>query len=146
MLRRLIRSTSGRATFLRFSAVAVTIALIDIGILYGLHEGHGVNVYLARIVSYFAAMTAGYFLNRHFTFHQHERFRTLLADLLRFYTVFAGGGLLNYGTFALIVALGHQAGLKPGAVFWLPLLGVWVGGLVGMCFNYFVSHKLVFQR
>lgn len=145
MLSRVIRSTSRRATFARFAAVAGTIALIDIGLLYGLHEGLSVDVYLSRVFSYFAAMTAGYFLNRHFTFHQHERFRSILSDLGRFYVVFSGGGLLNYGVFALVVTVGREAGLKPGAVFWLPLLGVWLGGMVGMCFNYFFSHKLVFQ-
>jgi putative flippase GtrA len=145
MLARVVRSTSRRATFARFAVVAGTIALIDIGLLYGLHEGIGVDVYISRLFSYFAAMTAGYFLNRHFTFHQHERFRTVLHDLGRFYVVFSGGGLLNYGVFALVVSIGREAGLKPGAVFWLPLLGVWLGGMVGMCFNYFFSHKLVFD-
>lgn len=143
--RRILRSTSHRATFFRFAVVATAIAVIDIGVLYGLHTGLGFNVYLSRLVSYFAAMTSGYFLNRHFTFHQHERFRTILADLARFYTVFAGGGLINYGVFAAVVAAGHRAGLGPAALFWLPLVGVWLGGMVGMGFNYVASHKLVFQ-
>ena len=145
MLKRFLRSSSARATFLRFASVACGIALIDIGVLYSLHAGLGVSVYLARLVSYFLAMTAGYFLNRHFTFHHHERFRVLLADLARFYSVFAVGGSLNYGIFALTVFLGHQMGLKTGASFWLPMLGVWLGGMAGMGFNYLVSHKLVFQ-
>lgn len=138
-------SSSHRATFLRFALVAVTIALLDAGVLYGLHAALGVNVYIARVPSYLAAMTAGYFLNRRYTFHQHERFRSILADLLRFYAVFAGGGVLNYAVFAAVVALGQAAGLAPAVTFWLPLLGVWVGGLVGMAFNYLFSHKLVFQ-
>lgn len=145
MLKRFLRSHSGRATFVRFSTVACGMALIDIGVLYGLHAGIGVNVYLSRVVSYSLAMVAGYFLNRHFTFHHHARFRTLLTDFVRFYSVFAVGGLLNYGVFALVVFFGHQLGLKPGASFWLPLLGIWLGGLVGMGFNYIFSRKLVFQ-
>lgn len=145
MISHVIRSTSHRATFARFATVGGAISLIDIGVLYALHEGLALSVYLARVFSYFAAMTAGYFLNRCFTFHQHERFRSILHDLGRFYVVFAAGGLLNYGVFALIVALGGEAGLKPGVDYWLPMLGVWVGGMFGMCFNYVVSHKLVFQ-
>jgi len=143
---RFLQSSSGLATFLRFAMVACSIALIDIGTLYGLHEGYEVNVYLSRVVSYFLAMTAGYFLNRHFTFQHQRRFRNLMADLARFYGVFAVGGLLNYGIFALTVAFGVQIGFKPEATFWLPLLGVWLGGMVGMSFNYFFSHKLVFQE
>lgn len=146
MIKRLIESSSSNATFLRFATVACSISVIDIGALYGLHEGFQVNVFLSRAVSYFLAITAGYFLNRHFTFHHHERFRNLLTDLVRFYSVFAMGGLLNYGIFALTVTLGHQLGLKPGATFLLPLLGVWLGGMAGMTFNYIASHKLVFKK
>ena len=146
MIKRLLTSSSSLATFGRFAMVACSIALIDIGALYGLHEGLDANVYLARVFSYFMAMTAGYFMNRHFTFHHQRRFRHLLADLWRFYSVFALGGLLNYGVFALTVALGGRMGVMPEATFWLPLLGVWLGGLVGMSFNYVFSHKLVFKE
>ena len=143
---RFLQSNSGLATFVRFAMVACSIALIDIGTLYGLHEGYEANVYLSRVVSYFLAMTAGYFLNRHFTFHHHRRFRHVLTDLMRFYSVFAVGGLINYGIFALTVAMAKPIGVTPEATFWLPLLGVWLGGIVGMSFNYFFSHKLVFQE
>lgn len=139
-------STSQRATFLRFAAVAGTIAGIDILVLYLLHGGLGVNVYLARAISYTAAITAGYFLNQHFTFHHHERTRSILVELSRFYTVFAGGGLVNYATFAAIVALGSAAAPDPTLRFWLPLLGVWIGGMAGMGFNYGFARKLVFHN
>jgi putative flippase GtrA len=139
-------STSQRATFLRFAAVAVTIAVIDVLVLYLLHGGLGINVYLARAVSYSSAVFAGYFLNQHFTFHHHERTRSILMELSRFYTVFAGGGLVNYATFAAIIALGNAASSDPTLRFWLPLLGVWIGGLAGMGFNYGFARKLVFHN
>ncbi|MGB0515256.1 MAG: hypothetical protein ACPGJE_10495, partial [Wenzhouxiangellaceae bacterium] len=48
-----------------------------------------------------------------------------------------------YTVFSLIVTLG--AGLGPGLTrTMLPLIGVWAGGMVGMCFNFLLSHKLVF--
>jgi len=28
----------------------------------------------------------------------------------------------------------------------LPLIGVWIGGLAGMCFNFFFSKKLVYDN
>lgn len=146
MIKRLLTSAGAWATFGRFVLVACSIALIDIGALYGLHEGFDANVYLSRLFSYVLAMTAGYFLNRHFTFHHKQRFRHVLEDLWRFYSVFAVGGLLNYGVFALTVALGGRLGILPEAAFLLPLIGVWLGGLVGMGFNYVVSHKLVFME
>ncbi|WP_440996831.1 GtrA family protein [Arhodomonas sp. SL1] len=139
-------SSSHRATFLRFTLVATTIAGIDILILYLLHGAGGLNVYLARIFSYGTAMTVGYFLNNRYTFRDHRRTRHLAAELSRFYAVFGLGGLINYGVFAAIVAVGDVADAGPTVRFWLPLLGIWMGGIGGMAFNYGVSHKLVFHN
>jgi len=113
--------------------------------LYLLKDAPGFNVYLARVVSYAAAMSAGYLLNRYFTFHHLDRARVLWDELLRFFSVFAAGGLLNYGVFSLIVTLGSQLELTALQLALLPLAAVWIGGLAGMCFNFLLSHKLVFD-
>jgi len=91
-------------------------------------------------------MATGYVLNRYFTFHHIERGRLLLDELVRFFSVHALGGVLNFGVFSLIVFLGEQAELSR---FWagvMPLIGVWVGGLFGMAFNFLFSSKLVFDE
>ncbi|MEE4330722.1 MAG: GtrA family protein, partial [Wenzhouxiangella sp.] len=82
-----MRSHSQRAAFFRFACVGMTIAMIDVGVLYLLKDLPGLNVYLARVFSYGAAMTAGYFLNRHFTFHHVDSGRRVLDELLRFFSV-----------------------------------------------------------
>lgn len=143
---RRFRSTSHRARFIRFAGVATAIACIDIAVLYLLHGGLGANVYLARVISYTAAMTAGYFLNRRYTFHDRRGTQSIPAELARFYAVFASGGLINYAVFAAVVAGGAAAGAGPTIRFWLPVLGVWLGGMAGMAFNYGFSHKLVFRN
>lgn len=145
MIERGVRSHSSRAAFFRFACVGVTISLIDAGVLYLLKDLPGMSVYTARVFSYGAAMTAGYFLNRYFTFHHVESGRVLIDELLRFFSVHSIGGLLNFGVFSLVVFLGDQADLTR---FWdsvLPLIGVWVGGVVGMTFNFLFSKKLVFD-
>jgi len=141
-----VRSSSKRATFFRFACVGGTIALLDAGLLYLLKDLPGFNAYIARLFSYTAAMSAGYVLNRYFTFHHIERGRVLLDELVRFFSVHALGGVLNFGVFALVVFLGDQADLTR---FWnavMPLIGVWVGGLVGMTFNFLFSSKFVFNE
>ncbi len=144
LLRQVIRSSSKRATFLRFATVGGTIAMIDVGVLYLLKDAPGFNIYLARVVSYSAAMCCGYLLNRYFTFHHLDRRLALWRELLRFFSVHSVGGLLNYAVFSLIVTMG--AGLEPGlARTLLPLGAVWAGGVVGMCFNFLLSHRLVFE-
>lgn len=145
MIKRGVRSSSRRATFFRFACVGGTISIIDAGVLYLLKDAPGFNVYLARVVSYAAAMSAGYLLNRYFTFHHLDRARVLWDELLRFFSVFAAGGLLNYGVFSLIVTLGSQLELTALQLALLPLAAVWIGGLAGMCFNFLLSHKLVFD-
>jgi putative flippase GtrA len=145
LIKRGVRSHSSRATFFRFACVGSTIALIDAGLLYLLKDLPGFNAYIARVFSYAAAMSAGYVLNRYFTFHHIESGRVMLDELLRFFSVHALGGILNFAVFSVVVYLGERAELT---TFWdavMPLIGVWVGGVVGMTFNFLVSRKLVFD-
>ncbi len=142
---RLLRSTAHPATFARFSLVALCASVADIGVLYTLNLGLGLNVYLARVFSFAAAIALAYGFNRRFTFSQgidpSNRYRPMLV----FWGVFATGALLNYLVFASVVILGKEANLVSVITAWLPFLGVWIGGLVGMCFNYVFSCQLVFQ-
>lgn len=145
LLGRFQRSTSDRATFLRFAIVGLSISVIDVVLLYML-IGLEVNAYIARIPSYFAAMTAGYLLNRYFTFHHLETGRALWHSLLRHYSVHSVGGIFNYAIFSLVLIIGLEMGGRVAASATLPLLAVWIGGMVGMCFNFFFSKKLVFDN
>lgn len=131
--------------FTRFAVVGCTIALIDVGLLY-LLNAFGLNIYIARIPSYLAAMTVGYILNRYFTFHHLETGRALWHSLLRHYSVHSVGGVLNYGVFTVTLIVGQYLGGQASASGTLPFIAVWVGGMVGMCFNFFFSKKAVFDN
>lgn len=144
LIGRIHRSKSQKATFLRFAGVAVTISLIDIGLLYLLIL-LGLSPYIGRIFSYVSAMTAGYVLNRYITFHHLETGRALWHSLLRHFSVFAVGGSINYAIFSLILLLGSRMGHEISHSTLLPMLAVWIGGLFGMCVNFFLSKKLVFD-
>ncbi|MHA7815879.1 MAG: GtrA family protein [Pseudohaliea sp.] len=138
-------SPSTRAAFLRFACVGLTMALIDIGLLYLLKDRPAFNAYTARLVSYPAGLTVGYFLNRYFTFHHIDNVRHVLDELARFFAVHAVGGLLNFGVFSLVVYAGEGAAIPSSWAVAIPLVGVCLGGVVGMCFNFFVSRELVFD-
>jgi len=114
-------------------------------LLYLLKDLPVFNVYSARVVSYFAAMCAGYLLNRYFTFHHLERGRVLWDELVRFFSVHALGGLLNFAVFSLIVTLADRYAATGTLALLAPLLGVWIGGLVGMSFNFLMSRNHVFD-
>lgn len=145
LLGRIQRSSSDRATFLRFVGVGVTISIIDVAVLY-LLIALGLNTYLARIPSYFAAMTVGYILNRYFTFHHLETGRKLWHSLLRHYSVHSIGGFFNYGVYLVVLVAGQKLGGQLHASASLPFVAVWIGGLVGLCFNFVFSKKLVFDN
>jgi len=121
------------------------MAMVDISILYLLKDQPGLNVYLARLVSYTSGLTVGYVLNRNFTFHHVDNDRHILDELLRFFAVHSTGGLLNLGVFSVVVFLGERAVLTPLWEDLLPLAGVCLGGVVGMCFNFVFSRALVFD-
>jgi putative flippase GtrA len=143
-LGRLHRSESDHATFLRFAGVGVALSFIDIGLLY-LLNALGVNLYIARIPSFLAAMAVGYVLNRYFTFHHVETGRALWHSLLRHYSVHSVGGAINYGVFSATLLLGQPFVGSAAASGALPFVAVWLGGVFGMCFNFCLSKKMVFD-
>jgi putative flippase GtrA len=144
LIGRIHRSSSEGATFVRFVCVGMSIALIDAAVLYGLLH-LGADRYTGRVVSLGLAMAAGYVLNRYFTFHHVETGRALWHSVLRHYSVHSVGSAINIGVYALVLAIGERMGGEVMAGGVLPLLGVWVGGVVGMGFNFFFSNKLVFD-
>lgn len=145
LLSHIHRSSSHKSTFARFACVGATISLVDIGVLY-LTLALGLHPLPARLISLPCSMLVGYFLNRYFTFHQFETGRALWHSLTRHFGVHLVGGLINIGVYALILEFGQTMGGLIGASPALPILGVWIGGIIGLCFNYFFSHKMVFDR
>lgn len=145
-LQHVIHSSGPKAMFLRFAGVATAISLIDAGGLLALHQAGGVGLLLARVFSYTAAITAGYFLNRYFTFHTRTSDRSTATDLVRFYGIHGLGGALNYGVFACTLLAGRAVIQGQGLDLWLSLLGIWLGGIAGMCFNFFLSSRMVFDQ
>jgi putative flippase GtrA len=145
LIEKLHRSSSDHAAFIRFAGVGVTISLIDAGGLY-LLMALGLNVYIARAISYTLAMSTGYILNRYYTFHHLETGRVLWHSLVRHFTVHGVGGLINFGVFCLVLEIGKRMGGEVAASATLPLFAVWIGGIFGLIFNFFFSKKLVFDK
>jgi putative flippase GtrA len=144
-LARVHRSPSHKSTFIRFACVGTAISVVDTGILY-LGLVLGMHAYPARMISLPCSMLVGYFLNRYFTFHHFETGRALWHSLLRHFAVHSVGGVINIGVYAIVLEIGQAMGGQVVASATLPITGVWIGGVVGLCFNYFFSQKLVFDR
>jgi putative flippase GtrA len=122
--------------FLRFGTVGGIGFVVDTGVLYGM-LALGAGLYLGRAISYVAAATATWALNRAWTFRGRGG-GPVHRQWALFVVVNLGGFVLNYGTYALLV------GFVP-LVAAYPVLGVAAGSIAGMFSNFFLSRRLVFR-
>jgi putative flippase GtrA len=124
------------AQFLRFAIVGTVGFVVDAAVLYALIYGLGAGPYLGRLASFLAAASMTWLLNRRFTFPDTRR-----QPAHRQWTVFVAfmalGGLLNYGTYALVVTLAPDYPVTP-------LLAVAAGALAGLALNFTTSRLFVF--
>ncbi len=127
---------AGVMQFLRFGVVGTVGFVVDTVVLYaGLALGLG--LYSGRAVSYLAAASTTWALNRAWTFRAAQR-----APMARQWALFLLVNLIgfacNYGTYALLVA-------NIPLVAAHPVIGVAAGALAGMVGNFWLSRRFVFN-
>lgn len=121
--------------FLRFGVVGTIGFLVDTAVLYaGLALGLG--LYGGRAVSYLAAASATFALNRAWTFRGQGEGRVARQWAL-FVVLNLVGFAFNYGTYAALVA-------SVALVAQHPVIGVAAGSLAGMMGNFLLSRRYVF--
>jgi len=109
---------------------------VDAAALYAAMHYAGANPYVGRLISYLLAASFTWALNRRYTFYAHRSSGKLL-EWIRFLISNSFGGLLNYGTYAVLVAC-------VGTVFAHPVLGVAAGSIAGLLANFSLSRQFVF--
>lgn len=120
---------------LRFGVVGGVGFLVDAGVLT-LALALGLDKYGGRVLSYLAAVSTTFALNRIWTFRERRGGDTALArQWARFAALNLVGFAANYGTYALLVS---QTALHP-------VLAVAAGSLAGMGFNFILSRRYVFR-
>ena len=127
-----------RAELIRFGIVGMIGLFVDIAVLYACIQIGGLGLYASRVVSYLAAATTTWGLNRVFTFTGNHVGK-IHHQWARFVTVNAFGGIVNYAVYALLISAGDPFVTHPA-------LAVAAGSLSGMFFNFTASKKLVFRR
>ncbi|MEN0072826.1 MAG: GtrA family protein [Paracraurococcus sp.] len=121
---------------LRFGIVGVVGFLVDAAVLMG-GMWLGLGPWLGRVVSYLAAASTTFALNRAWTFRDAPRAAPLRQWVL-FLLVNLAGFAVNYGTYAALIA-------SLPLVAAHPVLGVAAGSLAGMGGNFILSRRLVFR-
>lgn len=123
--------------FLRFGVVGVAGFLVDAGILTAM-LWVGLGPYAGRVVSYLAAASTTFALNRAWTFRSAARDAPVAAQWGRFVLLNLIGFAANYGTYAALIA-----GTETVAAH--PVIGVAAGSLAGMFLNFGLSRRYVFK-
>lgn len=121
--------------FLSFVVVGAIGFGVDLGVLYLLAPYLG--WYGARVVSFIAAATATWVLNRHFTFRERRSGASILREYAHYLLTMVGGALVNYAAYVLTL---HWVG-GPLA----PALGVAIGSCAGLVVNFLSARHLVFK-
>lgn len=129
-------SPSTKTQFLRFALVGVAGFVVDASALHVAMHYFGAGHYTGRIISYLAAATSTWVLNRHYTFRAHQD-SNLVREWLKFLAANSAGGLVNYSTYAALVAASTLVAAWPA-------LGVAAGSLTGLIVNFTLSRRLVF--
>ncbi len=136
LLQPLLRRFPWLPQFFSFGCVGVAGLVADAGVLW-LMLHLGLDAYSGRVVSYLAAATVTWVLNRHFTF-KGQGSGSLWRQWLKFLLANLSGFAANYATFALCIN-------------WVPLmqeyklLALIPASIVGLVFNFTASKKLVFK-
>jgi putative flippase GtrA len=126
--------------FLRFGSVGIAGFLVDAGVLRGLVE-LGLGVYTGRVISFLAAATTTWVLNRSFTFRRDaaSAFAHPAAEWASYLGLMAVGGLVNYGIYSMAVLLSPT-------IHAYPEIGVALGSLAGMLINFWSAKRVIFER
>lgn len=123
--------------FISFACVGVAGLIADAAVLALMLHGVGTDPYSGRIVSYIAAATVTWALNRTFTF-KGQSSGSLLRQWAKFLLANLSGFAANYLTYALcinFVPLMQE----------FKLLALIPASIVGLVFNFTASKKLVFK-
>jgi putative flippase GtrA len=120
---------------LRFGVVGTFGFLVDAGVLTAA-IALGAGPWFGRVLSYLAAASATYALNRAWTF-RHRAGRGGARQWSLFLLLNLGGFAANYGTYAAMVAGSDLVARHP-------VLGVAAGSIAGFGVNFALSRRFVF--
>lgn len=119
-----------------FGVIGCIGFLVDTLVLYvAIFLGSG--LYLGRVVSYLAAVTVTWALNRRFTFPQHSGGKPL-SEWAKFSVSQLSGATINLGAYAALVHTSRYCAQHP-------VVAVGVGSVAGMMINFAVARRYVFS-
>ncbi|HUT22325.1 MAG TPA: GtrA family protein [Candidatus Bipolaricaulota bacterium] len=122
--------------FSKFALVGSIGTAIDFGILNLGVEILGLAVYLAATVSFFAAMTHNFLLNKYWTFSKNGCRAKFINQCFKYFSVSMVGLFINLGVMFVLIE---------GAGLWYNWAKVFATGLVIM-WNFSINRQWTFKK
>jgi putative flippase GtrA len=122
--------------FLRYATVGAAGFLVDWALLSLILKFFDLGLYIGRVFSFLGAATFAWAANRAFTFAPTNK-NSPFAQWRRYMSVVTMGGLVNYGTYAVLIYFS-------ATVEAWPVIGIAAGSICGLAFNYNGARRLVF--
>jgi putative flippase GtrA len=123
---------------LRFSLIGTAGFVVDVAVLYLLTHS-GIDLYSARACSFVAAASFTWFGNRRLTFRSAAgSHRRLTGEWFLYLGAMTLGGLVNYGTYALLITylpMFHDH----------PWLAVAAGTGAGLLINFTLARNVLYR-
>ena len=123
--------------FLRFGVVGTLGFVVDAAVLLAMLRV-GAGPYGGRVVSYLAAASTTWVVNRAWTFRDAARDTPAARQWGVFVALNLLGFAANYGTYAALIAWTETERA-------FPVLGVAAGSVAGMFINFAVARMVVFR-
>lgn len=121
--------------FLLFAVAGVVGFGVDVAVLY--LAAPLLGWYGARVLSFLAAATTTWVMNRHLAFGERHSETTVWREYASYLATMLGGAVVNYGAYVLVL---HSVSGR-----WAPMLGVAAGSGAGMVVNFFAARYLIFK-
>lgn len=137
-MRRLTMADLPMRQFALFFAAGFVGFLIDAGVVQLLVSVFAANPYLSRLLSFLAAASGTWLLNRRFTF-KGVRHYGRFGEWSRYIFAMSGGFLVNFTIYSILVY--HYALFQ----HW-PALGVAIGSMGGFVINFSASRFWIYRQ
>jgi putative flippase GtrA len=131
----LLARTGISESFIRFTIVGAMGFCWDTGTVYALRAHTG--LYIAGAFGFFVAATANWAANRLWTFRHHAHSAPHI-QWAKFLAANFIGFIFNRGVFFALISISALC-------YNQPVLAIIAGSIAGLCFNYFLSKRLVFS-
>ena len=119
-----------------FGVIGAAGFVVDAGVLTLAMRWLESGLYVSRIYSFLVAVTFTWAMNRRFTFR--SRNTALVGEWLHFVIANGVGGLINLGTYTVLVASLPLFAMHP-------ILAVAAGSIVALAWNFTLSSRWVFR-